>query len=799
MMAENKNQSINVIDIIRYLILHWKWYILSLVLFCGYYYYDYSTSAFVYAKHQTVLIKTANNTLSSSRITRPDNFFNAVNVNSEILQLKSKHLMRITILQLGANIDYKIKDGLRYNELYSSSPYFVEFLDSSSSAKSFDLQVIGPEDFVLSNFLGADKQLTLKAKLGKDIKTPIGPIRIKKNTSTAPAEKLKPYRGLLISVEYHPIESAVSSFISRLSISQMQDVALLTTSLQDGSASRASDVLSTLIDVYNRESLHEKNNVAAVTADFIKERLKIIEDDLSSVEQKLEGIKSSNYGLDISSAGQQYWSESREYLSNSKDIETTKNLVETIREKLVHADGDDLIPSNTGLVDASIESQIESYNNLVLRRNSYLDANSGSNPIVEELSASISAMHRNILRALDNVIAGYNIRIQNLRKEENDAISRAKNLPSQQRIMLSVERQQKVKEDLYIFLLNKREENAINSAMADDNIRVIDPVYGSDRPVAPAKFTKMALGGALGLLLPSIFFLFQLFLNNKVYSRKEIEDNISVPVITEIPLSRLRKKLANDILVAENAKDEMTEAFRIFRTNLDFLSAGEKKHKVIMFNSFNVGAGKTFSVINLGVSKTFLKKRVLVIDLDLRKGSLSARGQMPMPVGITHYLSDVDTQLDDIIYKDCFTSGMDLIPIGVVAPNPVELLLSRRLDHLIAELSGRYDYILIDSVPLGIVADASIVNRIADLSVFVIRSGRMDKRQLQAVQKLYDDHALNNMSILLNGVDFKDSKYGYGYGYGYGYSYGYGYGHGYGYDQKKKSFLKRVFSKFLGK
>src|SRR5690606_24184595 len=286
----------------------------------------------------------------------------------------------------------------------------------------------------------------------------------------------------------------------------------------------------------------------------------------------------------------------------------------------------------------------------------------------------------------------------------------------------------KVKEDLYIFLLNKREENAINQAMADDNIRLIDPVYGSDTPISPTKFNKIALGIAIGLLIPTLIFLLQLFLNNKVYTRREIEDSITVPVITEIPLADRVKKTGNDVVVSEQATDEVAEAFRIFRTNLGFLTAGEKNHKVMMFTSFNVGAGKTFSVINLGVSLTFLQQKVLLLDLDLRKGTLTNRTNSPMPIGLTHYLSDSNVAVDDIIYKDRLSPNLDIIPIGVIAPNPVELLLSNRLDMLISILREQYDYILIDSVPLGIVADSSIVNRIADLSIFVIRSGKMDKR-----------------------------------------------------------------------
>src|SRR5690606_19400217 len=249
------------------------------------------------------------------------------------------------------------------------------------------------------------------------------------------------------------------------------------------------------------------------------------------------------------------------------------------------------------------------------------------------------------------------------------------------------------------------------------------------------KLTKVALGLGLGLIIPTIIFLLDLIFNNKIYSRRDVENSTSVPVIAEIPLSKSVKSASRGIIVSEQGVDEISEAFRIFRTNLGFLSAGERDAKVITFSSFYVGAGKTFSILNLGVSLSFLRKKVVLVDLDLRKGTLTNRIKSPMPVGMTHYLSDPTINVEDVIYKDRLGyPGLDIIPIGVVAPNPVELLISQRLDMLIEHLRNKYDYILVDSVPIGIVADGSVINRISDLTIFVVRSGSMDKRELPHLQ-----------------------------------------------------------------
>jgi len=389
-------------------------------------------------------------------------------------------------------------------------------------------------------------------------------------------------------------------------------------------------------------------------------------------------------------------------------------------------------------------------------------------------------MRNNIARAVDNSVKGLAIKQGNAQREENIAQGKVLQIPQKQREMLSVERQHKVKEELYLYLLNKREENALNEAMTDESIRIVNPASGSELRIYPNRWRKIFTGVAVGTVLPAVILLAMLVLNTGVRGRQDLENVLSVPFLGEIPLARNRRQGNGDVLVSQSGRDPLTEAFRILRTNINFMTKDEHPPKVITFTSFSAGVGKTFSVLNLAATLSYLDKKVVVLDLDLRKGTLSSRTGLLHGKGTSHYLSNPSIKISEILHKSEVAEGVDFIPIGAIAPNPVELLLGKRLDELITELKGMYDYVIIDGVPTGVVADASIIDRVADLTLFIIRIGKMDRRQLPEIEKNYQEKKLSNLAIVLNGLKLNGYGYGYG-GYGYG-SYGYGYG-----EEKKKS------------
>jgi len=785
--GDKRNNAINILDVFKYLLIHWKWLVLSVFCFGAYFYYQYSKSPFIYSSSETVVIKTAMNTPATARLTTTNSSFNSVSVTSEILQLKSKELMRETVARIGAETSYSVRKGLRQIELYKHSPVLIQPAQITA-ATQFELTVI-PVDkttVLLKNFGGQTVGPELKVALNTEVNTPLGRLTIIPTAYYTAAAFAEP-----IQVHRYDRNAMANYFMGNLKITQLEDDAsVLLVTIEDQNPNRAADLITEMITVYNEISLKDKNQIGRNTANFINERIAIIQSELGSVESNIERLRESNQGVNVETAGEMYLSDSRQFQTERTKVETDRTLAQMMQQHL-RSEGkqDELIPNNTGLVDASVESQIAEYNRTLLRKNRLVEGSSTANPVVQDLDKALNAMRGNIGRAVDNAVAGLGIKIQNAQKEENRARGKALQVPQKQRIMLSVERQQKVKEELYLYLLNKREENALNQAMTEDNIRVIDPASVALGPIAPNKLRKVAIGVGIGVVLPTAVFLMMLLFNMGVRNRKDVEDVLSIPFLGEIPQSRNRSK-QRPVLVEKTGRDPLTEAFRILRTNINFMSVNGVIPKVITFTSFGIEVGKTFSAINLSATLSFLEKRVVVVDLDLRKGTLSARMGLSNTQGCSHYLSDANVQLDEIIHRLPELDYLDCVPIGLIAPNPVELLLSPRLDQLINALRERYDYVVVDGVPLGIVADASIVDRISDLTLFMIRTGKMDRRQLPDIEKIYRERKLTNMAIALNGLKLEGGGYGYG-------TYGYGYGYGYGYVEQEKG-LKGWWRKIRG-
>lgn len=769
--SSNKNdQGLNIVDLFMYLASQWKWFLLSILICGGIAWYNYARAPLVYFRSATVIIKDPSNKASTSGLDRFDNFINKVNVANEILQFRSKKLMREVVQRVHADVSYQIKDGLRSNELYNESPVLVSLPDAlPEQSFSFTMTLKDAKTVTLSDFSGIEAKPSYEMALNDTVAIIEG-----MNVVVTATNYLRDsWLNTPIRVQKLPVESMVNYYKNALGIQQEEEEAsILTLALKDSSPARAEDVLNTLITVYNEEAIKEKNQVAVNTANFINERLIIIERELGNVESNLESFKQRNQIVDIASSAGMYMTESQKYNADAMELETQLRLANFIKDYLTDPGKEtDLIPSNTGISDMNIENQISLYNAAKLKRDHLIDDSSVNNPVVQELNNSLRAMKQSIIRAVDNMIVSLNVKRNDAQNREMRAQDRVTAIPTKERQMLSIERQQKIKEALYLFLLNKREENALSQAMADNNARVIDGAEGSNAPISPNRNRILLLGLLVGIALPGVVCLAILFMDTRVHGRKDIEGATSVPYLGEIPLDKEamkdhRKKV---MAVKEQGDDIVSEAFRILRTNMAFLSKKDKPAQVITFTSFNIGAGKTFIARNLSMSLAYLKKRVVMVDLDIRKGTLS-RHFGHYHVGVTNYLSDNTVKVDDIIQHQ---EGFDLIPAGILAPNPAELLMDNRLDELMNELRARYDYIIADNVPVGLIADATIANRIADLTIFVVRAGKLDRRQLPDIEKLYQEKKLKNMALVLNGANLERHGYGYSYGYGYGYGYGY--------------------------
>ncbi|MDO4758040.1 MAG: polysaccharide biosynthesis tyrosine autokinase [Rikenellaceae bacterium] len=774
---KNKTDEINLSELFVYLFSKWPWFLLSIALCVGIAWYYYASSPFVYFRTTSVFIKDPAQKTSSAGLDRYDNYINKVNVASEIYRFRTKNLMREVVKRAHADVSYTIADGLRDKELYSAAPVRVTFPEEMQNHYvAFTLKMTDMKTVELSDFAGDEEMPAIQAPIGDTIPIYVGQVVVSPTNFCN-----ETWVGRTIRVTKNPINAMVGYFLSNFGIRQeSEEASILSLSMKDCSPIRAEDMLNTLIAVYNEESIRDKNQVAINTANFINERLIIIERELGSVEQSLESYKVSNEIISLESSAGQAVSESTQHSTALIELETQLQYAGYIRDYLTDPTKEvELIPANTGLSNMNIETQINQYNQMKLRRDKLIVDGNDSNPVIQELNSSLRAMKQTIIRAVDNLIANLEAKIKDTSSREHRAQARVRSIPRKERDMLSIERQQKIKESLYLFLLNRREENALTQAMADNNAQIIDDTMGSNSPIEPSRNRILLLGLLIGLALPAIYFLLNLFLDTRVRSKRDIKEAVSVPILGDIPLDKelMKTNTGKALALVEKKEGMIAEAFRILRTNLRYKlhggvkrSSGEHKSYVITLTSFNENAGKTFIASNLAMSLVNAGRKVVVVDMDIRKGTLSAPyGDRHR--GLTNYLADEEFKAEDLIRKDALAEGLDLVAAGVIAPNPAELLMSERLDELFAMLRERYDYIVADNVPIGIIADGTISNRIADLTIFVVRAGRLDKRQLPELEELYQEGKLKNMALVVNGTEaFR--RYGSGYGYGYGYGYG---------------------------
>lgn len=760
-ISENET-GLNLKDILHIVLANWYWFLLS-VLVCGGVGILYLKRApQIYTRTASVLIKDRGMS-EASAFEDLDMFSIKSNVENEMLVFKSKRLMLTVADRLNLDVNYQVREGLRTIDLYTRSPVSLQFADTEDT-QSFLLTVtpVSKEEVTLSGFV-SDPDKAITVALNDTVTTPVGKLVVIPTlyyTDRFYGKQVRVTKGNLANVAIGYSNALRVSLASKNST-------IINLTLQDVSIPRAEDIINMLIAVYNEDMINDKNQITVNTSSFINERLIIIEKELGSVDADIESYKRDNRLTDIHSETGMYLQESSQYSQDGLGLENQVALAGYIRGYLIDPrKGADLIPANTGISDINIEGQISEYNNLLLKRDKLINNSSDKNPVVMNLNNSLSSMKQIIIRAVDNLIVGLNIKIGNIREREAQTTRRISAVPTQQKYVLSVERQQKIKEELYLYLLNKREENALSRAITESNARIIDTATGPKNPIAPNSGAIMLIALVVGASIPVVILWLLSVLNTSVRSRKEVEQVVSIPFLGEIPLRD--KKDKSDIVVREGGRDSVSESFRIVRTNLDFMRVKVNNMQVIVLTSLNPGAGKTFISMNLAMSMALTNKKVILIDLDIRKGTLSSHVSTAN-MGITHYLSEKTDRIEDLINHGELAENLDIIHAGPVPPNPAELLLSERLDILISELRKRYDYIILDNVPVDLVADAAIVNRVVDRTVYVIRAGLFDRRQLPDLEKLYRQGKFKNMCLILNGVDYKKG-YGYGYRYGYGYS-----------------------------
>lgn len=754
---------------------NWYWFGISTFVFlCIGVLYLLSTSP-VYHREATVLIKDARRGSAASELSAFADIAGIStrrSVDNELYVLQAHRLMVEVVDRLNLTTNYTTKVGLRTATLYKDSPIEVLFVDNLGDKGCAFTALLGEDGVTISEFSckrlasekelkKSDKEFTTTAKFGEIINLPIGQITINPTLYFNPE-----FVGKEIQVTKGNRDIVATSYRSRVQMSVANKMAsIINLSMNDVVPQRADDVLNTLLDVYNDDAVYDNQIVAEATAKFITERLQVIGEELHSIDGDIKRFKDKNNIVDIKTETTRRTEGAIRY---EQEIAITSNQVamsKFIRNYLSDNSKDvNIIPATTFEGSSAIAAQIADYNELVIRRLK-LGNDSENNPLVQQLNHSIVSTKNAILSSLASHISALEIKLANLENEERKISSMIGAVPKQEQEFLSIARQQKIKEELYLYLLTKSEENAITLAITERPARIVDYAFGGPRPISPNKMLILLAMIILGLGLPLVVIYILILTDNKVQGKHDIVKFCSVPYLGDIPL--YEGHLNRSIAVRESGRDKVSEAFKILRTNMGFMSGGEKQ-QVILTTSSNAHAGKTFVSMNLGMTLAFSGNKVLMIDLDLRRRTLSKHmGQRSNPNGATKYLSSTDTQINDIISKSGLHENFDFIYAGLQPPNPAELLMSQRLDELIAECRKHYDYIIIDSVPALIIADAMITSRVADLSVYVVREGLLERQQIPDINALHEEKKLRNMCIVLNGASETRQSYGYSYRYQY--------------------------------
>lgn len=790
-------------DFLTQCALRWRLFVISVVVLCCLGMLYVMRQQPVYMREMSVLIKDQDGGASASDISSAFSSMGLVasntNVNNELISLTSPAVMYEVVSRLGLDVNYLEPGTFHGTTLYGTTlPYNVKFVDlGEQQGGGFRMDILPNGDLKLYKFYkgtpdGVQKyegEVLTKASF-QPIKTPVGRVIISPNGAYIPGGS-KPQK---IYVSRNGMQNTVEAYSALLKGDLAdKDAEVINLSIRDVSTQRAVDILNNVVEVYNENWVHDKNKVAVATSSFIDERLRIIESELGNVDSDISHYKSQHLVPDLEAAARLNMEQSTTMGNNILDLTNQMQMALYLKDYVNNpTNAQTVIPVNTGIGSPALETQINTYNNVLLNRNTLMQSTSASNPLVQDYDTQLKGLRESINRGINAQVGALKTSLRNLQGAKGQADSQLASGPTQAKYLLSVERQQKVKESLYLYLLQKREENELTQTFTAYNTRIITPPTGSLAPVAPKKSMILGVTFLLGLCIPAVLIYISEATNMKVRNRKDLE-NMEAPFAGEIPFigkkesfARLRKLLKGNKekdskeletvleVVKDGSRDAISESFRIIRGNIDFMSGKNSKGNVLMITSFNAGSGKSFISYNLSASFALKDKKVLVIDGDLRHGSFSQFVGMPSK-GLSNYLTGAADSVEQFIVKVPNHKNMYVLPIGHRPPNPAELLENGRMEKLIEKLRNEYDYVIVDCPPVNVVVDTNIMEQFVDRTVFIVRAGLLDRRMVSEIDALYKDKRYKNMCIILNGTERQYSSYGGSYGsYGGGYGY-YGY------------------------
>lgn len=767
--------------------IHWPWFV-ACILLCmagAWLYLRYTPP--VYNISASVIIKDndKNSKASSGMADLEDlGFYSSINnFDNEVEILQSRTLIKKVVEELDLYISYAAKSSFHDIELYKSSPVKVWITPEEAQklpAPAYINLTLQPGNKLNVKITIEEQEYSKQFdKLPALLTTPSGTFSFTPADSTIAKSEQK------IMATVSSPRSVAGSYRGALSIEPTsKSTTIAQISVKSTHTQRGMDFINKLVEIYNRDANDDKNEVATKTAEFIDERINIINGELGTTEQELETFKRDAGLTDLKSDAQLALSENSEYEKKRAENSTQLRLVQFLASYANNPDhAYEVLPVNVGLTDTGLTELINRYNEMLLERKRLLRSSQENNPVVVNLDASIRAMRSNVLTTINSVQRGLAITQADLERQAGKYAGRITNAPGQERQLVSISRQQEIKAGLYLMLLQKREENAITLASTANNAHIVDEALADAIPVSPKGKMIYLVALILGVALPvAVIYIIELF-KYKIEGRADVEKITSLPIVGDVPFSE-NKSSEGAIVVHENQNDLMAETFRNVRTNVLYMM--KSNEKVILVTSTTTGEGKTFIASNLAVSLALLGKKIVIVGLDIRKPGLNKAFQLSRKEqGISQFLANPEhTDLMSLVQVSNINPNLSILPGGPIPPNPTELVARESLPQAIDILKKHFDYIILDTAPIGMVTDTQLISRVANASIYVCRADYTHKTDYTLINELGEQKKLPNLCTIINGLDMKKKKYGYYYGYGkYGKYYGYGkkYGYGYGY------------------
>lgn len=774
-------------EIFEKLIYNWKWFVLSVIiaLIAGFFYSR--TQDDVYEVKSSILIidQSKNGQMNEVSVLKQLDAAgigggkSTSAVNNEEQVIRSTALMKRVVNHLELQTSYSHRVFMKSEDMYTASPLYVHLDSLSLSRLQSSLELnITPENGQLAikgSYNNSAFQLQVK-ELPAILKTPAGKIYILlRPGKTFPDEPIKVTINNTFSTAKYLATGALTTEVGKMA--DVIDLTLKTSNIQKGQ-----DILNALSTIYNQDAT-EQNNLSAInTATFIDGRLKLLTSELGDVEKDVENYKKTNKLTDIDVDAQMYLDKNNTYDQLQVQVEMQQHLIKYVDEFIHNPANQSALIPNLGLTDVGLVAVIQKYNELLMMRERIGSSSSNENPALKTLNQQINATRKAIQVSISNSRKGLQISNTDLGTQNSLMQSKIRDIPRQEREFIEIKRQQQVKETLYLFLLQKREEASLNMAVTVPKGRVLNAPDDATQ-VGPHRTTIMLVFLIIGLLVPAVIIYLIEITNTSIRNRADVEKITGIPVISELG----HNDSGSIIIDSQTNASSNSELFRLMRAKLQF-TLDHPTEKVILVTSTMSGEGKTFVSINLSIMLSLAEKKVLLLGMDLRKPQLAKHFGIEFKDGITAYLSGQITDYKSLLYKNIEFPLLDVLPAGVIPPNPNELIMKKRLDTLLDELKEQYDYIVIDSAPVGAVSDTYLIDRVSDLTLYVCRAKYTDKRNIEFINRIHDEKSLKRLFLVVNDVDLESNKYSYHRKYGYVYgNQRYGYGYGYGYGKKKNN------------